>query len=181
MALSRKLFPAMLVLATLPVAVAAQDSSTAAQTTTTDQPAVTAEQVIDQAKDAYGPPPPKGACKPGKPGEIVVCGGDEDQSQFRVKSSGELDPTGAGARDGVPHAPDLEPKYPGPVVARGCFIPPCPPPKAVLIDLKAIPEAPPGSDAERVGQGLPPKGDDNEGSPLPQPQVPVLTTTPPPQ
>ena len=46
----------------------------------------------------------------------------------------------------------------GPVVARGCFLPPCPRPMPVLIDLKAIPEAPPGSDADRIGRGLAPLG-----------------------
>ena len=48
----------------------------------------------------------------------------------------------------------------GTVVARGCFIPPCPPPPALFIDVEALPEAPPGSDADRVGRGLAPTGDE---------------------
>ena len=48
----------------------------------------------------------------------------------------------------------------GTVVGRGCFIPPCPPPPALIIDVEALPEAPPGSDAERVGQGLTPTGNE---------------------
>jgi hypothetical protein len=34
-----------------------------------------------------------------------------------------------------------------------------------LIDLEAIPEAPPGSDADRIGRGLPPLGDDRPYQP----------------
>ena len=139
-----------------------------------DAAPVTAEQAIATAKDVYGPPDTRAraACPPPKPGgEIVVCGQAEDQSQYRVKSSGDLDPTGVGARDGVPHAPDVGTVYPGVVVATGCFIPPCPPPMPVLIDLKAIPEAPPGSDAERVGQGLAPRATGNE-APSPPPALP---------
>ena len=46
----------------------------------------------------------------------------------------------------------------GVVVARGCFIPPCPKPMPILIDVTALPEAPPGSDADRIARGLPPLG-----------------------
>jgi len=124
-------------------------------------PQVTAERVVQDAREAYGPPDTRTreTCPPQKPGEeIVVCAEQQEQSQFRVPSSGDLDPTGAGARGGVPRAPDVGHVYPGMVVARGCFIPPCPPPMPKIIDLKAIPEAPPGSDADRVAQGLAPTG-----------------------
>ncbi len=123
-------------------------------------PTVTAEQAIATAQDAYGPPDTraKPACPTPRPGdEIVVCAQTEDNSKYRVQSSGDLDPAGAGAKDGVPRAPDVGTVYPGVVVATGCFVGPCPPPMPVLIDLKAIPEAPPGSDADRVGQGLAPR------------------------
>ena len=137
---------------------------------------VTAEQAIATAKEVYGPPAPKPKCPPQPAGgEIVVCAEQQEQSQFRVQSSGDLDPEGAGARDSIPRAPDLEHHYPGPVVATGCFIPPCPPPMPVLIDLKAIPEAPPGSDADRVAHGLAPRGD---GAP-PRPPVSAPPNEPP--
>ena len=48
----------------------------------------------------------------------------------------------------------------GVVVGRGCFIPPCPPPMPVLIDVEALPQAPPGSDADRIARGLAPRGRD---------------------
>ena len=53
----------------------------------------------------------------------------------------------------------------GVTAARGCFIPPCPPPPALIIDVAALPEAPPGSDAERVGRGLAPDGNRESVSP----------------
>ena len=43
---------------------------------------------------------------------------------------------------------------------KGCFFPPCPPPPALIVDVTALPEAPPGSDADRIARGLPPIGDD---------------------
>lgn len=123
---------------------------------------VTAEQALADAKAAYGPPDTRAQsrCPPQQAGaEIVVCAELEEQSQFRVESSGDLDPTGAGARGGGPRAPDVGHVYPpGMVSVSGCFIPPCPPPMPKIIDLKAIPEAPPGSDADRVARGLAPTG-----------------------
>ena len=83
--------------------------------------------------------------------EIVVCAPrDPDKDRYPGRES--LD-SAQSVKDGLPRAPDLRPVYPGPVVARGCFIPPCPPPPMVFIDVKALPEAPPGSDADRIAKG----------------------------
>ena len=60
----------------------------------------------------------------------------------------------------------------GVVVARGCFIGPCPPPMPVLIDVAALPEAPPGSDADRMARGLAPRG--NDGPVAAGPQEPEI-------
>lgn len=143
----------------------------------------TAGQVAAEAQEAYGPPdarakPECAAPKPG--GEIVVCAENEDPEKYRVKSSSELDPTGKGAQ-GPPRAPDLfnlpQPAMVGVgVSAKGCFIPPCPSPMPLLIDLKAIPEAPPGSDADRVARGLAPRGVPD--SPAPSPAVPAPAADP---
>ena len=138
---------------------------------------VTAEQAVAAAQEAYGPPDTraKPACPSPKPGdEIVVCGQEDDSDRYRIKSSGDLDPTGKGAKDGLPRAPDLynlpQPAMVGVgVSAKGCFIPPCPSPMPVLIDLKAIPEAPPGSDADRVARGLAPRGAGDAPGPAPAP------------
>jgi hypothetical protein len=119
-----------------------------------------AEQAIADAKEVFGPPKPqKKTCTPTAPGEeIVVCAEEQEQSQFRIRTDKQVQDEYARRtmNKGSPRPPDLEPQYPGVVVGRGCFIPPCPPPKAVMIDLKAIPEAPAGSDADRVGRGLAP-------------------------
>lgn len=170
--MSRHAFAALLLVA-LAAPLHAQESS----------PATTgAQQAVEQAKQTFGPPKPeKKACTPTKPGdEIVVCAEEQEQSQFRIRSDkqAEDDYARRTMNKGDPRAPDFEPQYPGMVVARGCFIPPCPPPKALMIDLKAIPEAPPGSDADRVGRGLAPTG--NEGkTPKPATAAAAAPVSPP--
>ena len=122
-----------------------------------DAPAPTAEDVLAAGKQAYSLPDAKtrqAECAAPQVGsEIVVCGREEDDGRFRAQSSSDLDPMGAGAKDTVPRAPGVETVYPGVAVASGCFVGPCPPPMPVLIDLKAIPEAPPGSDADLIARG----------------------------
>ena len=83
--------------------------------------------------------------------EIVVCA-PRELRENRYPGREQLDSVRS-TYDGLPRAPDLRPVYPGPVVARGCFIPPCPPPKMIFIDVKALPEAPPGSDADLIARG----------------------------
>jgi len=97
-------------------------------------------------------PPLRRRCAPQPGGDIVVCA--QDKTQFRAQSSADLDPTGsAGTNDGRLTPPDLAPKYPGPVVGRGCFIPPCPKGPLYIIDLSQIPLPPPGSDADKIAKG----------------------------
>ena len=111
---------------------------------------VTAEELIERASAHYAlEEAPSGACPEPVGNEIVVCREVEDPDRYRVPS----DTDRGVARDHVPRAPDLEPRYPGVVVARGCYIGPCPRPMPVMIDLKAIPEAPAGSDADRIAKG----------------------------
>lgn len=100
-------------------------------------------------------------------GEIVVCREVEvDTSQIYsgsreawLKAYGERtqnantiappDVAGAGIFRGAPTVSGL------------CFIPPCPDEAPLIIDVEAIETPPPGSDAERVAQGLIPReGDD---------------------
>ncbi|MEO6551352.1 MAG: hypothetical protein ABIO26_02220 [Croceibacterium sp.] len=96
-------------------------------------------------RQALKPPGGTELCKAPKGNEIVVCA--EDPQKFRVPSSTD---EGRNTNDGMPRAPDVF-GIPagGIVIARGCFIPPCPRKMPPIIDLKAIPEAPPGSDAAR--------------------------------
>jgi hypothetical protein len=124
-----------------------------------DQPAMTAEQVAQSAQNAYGPPPPEPACAPQVGDEIVVCAREQDNSLFRVRSSSELDPESKDAvADGLPRAPDVSGPgiFTGPATVGGLCIPglqKCPPPPALMIDLAALPAAPEGSDADKVGKG----------------------------
>lgn len=83
--------------------------------------------------------------------EIVVCA-PRDPDKQRYPGRETLDSVKS-TYNGVPRAPDLRPVYPGPVIARGCFIPPCPPPPMIFIDVKALPEAPTGSDADLIAKG----------------------------
>lgn len=100
-------------------------------------------------------------------GEIVVCRRKRDTGQYGFDKEEWESRYADETRDkGDPRAPDLEPKYPGVVVARGCFIGPCPPPPAYFIDFSELPEAPPGSDADRIGRGLAPLGRDTATTPV---------------
>lgn len=120
-----------------------------------------AQQAIDKAKQVYGPADPDRECaekKDDSDGQIVVCG-QQDNSQFRVKSTAELDPNSREALDdGQPHAPDVSGDYifKGPATVGGlCGIGlnKCPPPPAIFIDVTKLPEAPPGSDADKIAKG----------------------------
>ncbi|NMW32795.1 hypothetical protein HKD42_12055 [Altererythrobacter sp. RZ02] len=113
-----------------------------------------------QAEEAYGPPAPEKECAPQQGDEIVVCAEEEqDQSQFRVKSSSELEPESEEALDdGTPRAPDVAGPgiFTGPPTIGGLCIPglqKCPPPPALIIDVTALPQAPEGSDADKIAKG----------------------------
>lgn len=89
-----------------------------------------------------------------RPGEIVVCGQEEDQ--YRIPSTADDDPTGAGANDGRLTPPDVAGRgiFKGkPTMGGMCLLPPCPPEAAYIIDLSSIPEAPAGSDADLIAKG----------------------------
>ena len=95
-------------------------------------------------------------------GEIIVCRLRGDLAKYGYdKERAESRYAAATMNQGNPAAPEMFgiPDH-GIVVARGCFIPPCPPPPAYIIDFDSLPEAPPGSDADRIARGLPPLGRD---------------------
>lgn len=129
-----------------------------------DEPAPedVAAQLIERAKVAYSLDEPE----PERPVDcveaeddtlIIVCAPvEDDPARFRGPSRLDRGDDSHLSWDGG--APNLEPSYPGVVVARGCFIPPCPPPPVYYIDVAALPEAPPGSDADRIARGLAPRG-----------------------
>lgn len=97
-------------------------------------------------------------------GEILVCARRRDDSEYRTTSDSRKRYAEETAFVGDPQAPDVAGAgiFRGPATMSGmCFIPPCPPPKAIIIDVEALPEAPLGSDADRIARGLPPLGDAN--------------------
>ncbi|WP_243692584.1 MULTISPECIES: hypothetical protein [unclassified Novosphingobium] len=96
----------------------------------------------------------KRCLREGRPGEIVVCAPDEEK--YRIPSTSQEDPESPQAlNDGRLHPPDVA----GNGIFRGkatmggmCLVPPCPK-TPYLIDLSSIPEAPAGSDADKIAKG----------------------------
>lgn len=131
----------------------------------------TAQDVLADARDLYGPPPPMEDCSEEQEaamlsGEIIVCRRKKDQREFRTLSSEAAQTRYAEEtmNRGNPPTPDVA----GPGIFRGpatvggmCFVPPCPKDPALIIDIEALPEAPPGSDADRIARGLPPLNQDS--------------------
>lgn len=86
-------------------------------------------------------------------GEIVVC--VDRGEDLRVPSTAESDPSSLAARralnDGIPRAPQLDR---GSCKGQpGCVVGGWAPPPIYVIDLSTIPEAPEGSDADKIAKG----------------------------
>lgn len=104
-------------------------------------------------------------------GEIVVCGERPQDLEQRLYTDEEN--ASRYAREtmnkGAPRAPDVtgEFVFKGPATISGlCLLAACPPPPALFIDVAGLPEAPEGSDADRIARGLPPLGSGEEPSPI---------------
>lgn len=105
---------------------------------------------LDRAKAAYGVPDPRLRCRP-RPGsdEIVVC---VDRGEDQRVDRGAPDPNTLEGRraldNGVPRAPQFDKGH----------CPECPhfgwaPPPVYYTDVSKLPEAPPGSDADKIAKG----------------------------
>jgi hypothetical protein len=102
--------------------------------------------MITQQRETYTPPPaprPDDPCGVDTDSGITVCG-VEDPERYRLQGESN-DPGAAQAKTGV-HV------VPGGVTARACLLQKCPKP-LYLIDLKSIPVAPAGSDADKISKG----------------------------
>ena len=111
-------------------------------------PAITAEEALENARALYSVETRRRVrrCPEPRPGEILVCREPEDPDKLRVPSDTDLgDPD-----DGLPRAPDVSGL---PDCSQGCIRFGRKPPDPLIIDLKSIPEAPPGSDADRIAKG----------------------------
>jgi hypothetical protein len=105
---------------------------------------------VDAAKATYGVPDPRLRCRP-RPGsdEIVVC---VDRGEDQQVERGDPDPNTLDGRralnGGVPRAPQFDKGY-----CKECPHFGSVPAPVYYIDLKAIPEPPEGSDADKIAKG----------------------------
>ncbi|WP_427964118.1 hypothetical protein [Altererythrobacter sp.] len=120
-------------------------------------------------------------------GEIVVCRELTDRSEryYSDREAAERRYAEETAFRDAPATPD--PCGPNcgifkgePTIGSMCIpgLQKCPPPPALIIDVTALPEAPPGSDADRIARGLPPIGND-KGSVTGAPANPGVLGLPP--
>jgi len=104
-------------------------------------------------------------------GEIIVCRELTVDNSNRLVADSDArlkDYARRTAFANDPRTPDVA----GPGIFRGpatvsglCLLGPCPPPPAITVDFAALDEAPVGSDAHRIGQGLPALGRSDDLSP----------------
>lgn len=98
-------------------------------------------------------------------GEIVVCGGQSTVPNQRFSNSREEAQRRYAAQTqgrGPVQLPELG-IFKGPATVSGICVPGifnCPKPPALIVDVRALPQAPPGSDADRIARGLAPIGED---------------------
>lgn len=98
------------------------------------------KQLIRKADEWTGKEERAKRCAPSAAGkDIVVCGEADAGAKFRVPADTE----GRLATGGPPPAPDVagDGIFKGKAtMGLGCVIPPCPPPKAYMIDFSKLPE-----------------------------------------
>lgn len=124
---------------------------------------ITAEEAIEDYFEVYGPEPPEPEvaydCDEPVGDEIVVCAALEEQAQFRVPSS--LDKGDESHLEWSGEPPDVAGPgiFKGKATVSGCIKEvTCPPPPAYIFDITALPEPPPGSDADKIAKGEKPAG-----------------------
>ena len=161
--------------AAVPVCVAAQqdDAQTASPPQTIDILVDTAPQ--DETVENCSPQQEDAAAISG---EIVVCRRiTGNENRLYSKKEAEERYARETMNQGTIAAPDVAGAgiFRGPATMSGlCFVPPCPKPPAYMVDFSEIPEAPPGSDADRIARGLPPLGS-REAMPLDEDKPGELT------
>ncbi|MBS0475619.1 MAG: hypothetical protein JSR28_10820 [Proteobacteria bacterium] len=108
-------------------------------------------EILDNAHQVLSALPPKRTCAGASDDEIVVCA-TTDSSRYRVPSTADSDPSSRQALNtGVPAPPKMDR---GSCKGQpGCVVGGWAPPPIYYIDMKAIPEAPAGSDADLIAKG----------------------------
>jgi hypothetical protein len=111
---------------------------------------------FEKAQAMFGAVRKRTRCQPAEAGEIVVCGNDAPDQ--RVPSTAQTDPNSREARralDGsIPSAPDVSTtrcRRGADGVCRGNFG--GAPPPVYYLDVSALPQAPEGSEADRIAKG----------------------------
>jgi len=175
-----------------PLAITVPATAQSPSETQEPSPAEVAEQLIARSKEVMSldaPPPVRPAdCTEAETAEdggtiIVVCAPVEDDPEsFRGRSRLDRGDDSHLSWDGT--APYVGGKgiFTGPATVSGlCVVPPCPPPPVYYIDVGALPEAPPGSDADRIARGLAPRGSSYDGGvPAEETRI-VAQDAPPPE
>ncbi|WP_305097412.1 hypothetical protein [Croceibacterium aestuarii] len=120
----------------------------AALTTFTLPPS--AESLIERARETFSvEKPEREACPEPTGNEIVVCREAVDPDKYSVPSDADL----GVVKDEIPRAPDVS-GLPDCSKPSTCMAIGEKPRDPLIIDLDAIPEAPPGSDADLIARGL---------------------------
>ena len=162
--MSRRRIAALLVLiaAAVPTAATAQDGASASP-----------PERIDLTITTQRPPDPQSEeeCRRRREaaivsGEFVVCGAGPSQDQRITTPNDAQDRYAARTafRD-APATPDVAGAgiFRGPATVSGICVKGifnCPKPPALMVDVTKLPQAPPGSDADRIARGLAPLGED---------------------
>ncbi len=96
-----------------------------------------------------GPPQPQRCGIPAADGTIIVCGGKAASDKERLPLRDELE-SARSTKDGMPRAPNVSGLRD---CSRGCIGLGSAPVPMYYFDLKALPEAPPDSDADKIARG----------------------------
>lgn len=107
------------------------------------------QEAIDREKALVDPRPPGCRAKSRLPGEIIVCGGRDAREKERIPLRGETE-SALSTKDGLPRAPNISGLRD---CSRGCIGFGKVPVPMYMLDVTKLPQAPSGSDADRIAKG----------------------------
>lgn len=109
-----------------------------------NSPEITAEQALGREKSVYGIKEASPICEAQDADEIVVCAEKVQDQRLPIDQSN--------TDTGIPRAPDLRRKHGTGLGQPLCILQKCPDPP-YYIDLSSLPEAPEGSEADKIAKG----------------------------
>jgi hypothetical protein len=143
------LLVACVILSTAPHRVCAQTVARQAADANATAPLSAEESAAIAQRLMQGPPPPQRCGVPASDGTIIVCGGKAASDKERLPLREELE-SARSTKDGLPRAPNVSGMRD---CSRGCIGLGSAPVAMYYFDLKALPEAPPDSDAAKIARG----------------------------